>query len=578
MLDDNDDIINVDGKKFPSVVKVYILEDGAYRQLTDDIATYVAVDSNNNTYDFTEAAIGKTFKLEISPDSIFTKPEFTRTHEVKVVDGYNVYNAWELNLMTNDNASFNSDEGTLYQLTLVRDFLATKMPDKTADEIAAISNNLKSIVLHGNVNITTADIPDGYMYRYNKNGVPQVGFYDKIQVFSRDLTKSNPTFAMYGNYYTVYSYNLPCVVEQGYHSSNEDAFSNAKLFAIGSYADFRTSLDFNHKDYQSNVQNIAFRDNDPNSNDQSASERHMRGLSCFRFSWNVANLYNVNVDAFYVSMVPEDDDLTINLDKVKLYNSWQGHMFIWNNNYRQYVYYGDNHAEASKHELPANYQNIKINIKDSLLGKCGGPVILSQTDNKQYAYNSKSGADVVAIDSELYSYVTGQEAWFVAVNQTSMAGQILGMNQLITGFSGNTASFLSDKKITGVNTMNMIMVNMGPGQDFTDRGYEGSFTAVTTDGNGNVVSQTTGLYMNNDDAYVLNQYKSMTGGQAPIFQACAQVQQSNQAGTCFYNGSILTPDNTNYAGAGCFTGEYITMYYMGMGIMLEYYNASNPDT
>lgn len=576
MLDANDEIISVDGKSFKSIIKVYLVDGNSERELTgEELLGYVTINAEDNSYDFTEAAIGKSFKLEIRPDSesVADLQSVTRTHTVKIVDAYNIYEAWELNFITNTDNTFESDNGALSQLALVREFLAEKTK-KTVSEVADISNSIKGVVLHGNMDIKTNDIPDGYLYEYkNKNGVTKREFYDYIEVFCHAITPSNPTFTIEGNYYTVYSYNLPCVVETGVHKSNSDSFSNSKLICLkgGGAID----ANFNHKNYQSYVRNTAFRDNDPNSNDQSASERHMRGVSCFRLSYNVATVYNTNIDAYYVSMVPEADDLTINLDNVKFYNAWQGHLFIWNNNYLQEMIYG----EAGKDMEPrANYQNIKINITNSLLAKCGGPVILSQTDNKDKTYNKYSGADVVAVDSELYSYVTGQEAWFVAVGQTAMAGQILGMNQLVSLSSGGKASYLSDQFITGVNTMNMVMVNMGPGTDFTDRGYQGTFTEIKNNPGGESVT-INGLNMTSNQSVAM--YKAVMEQLIAMgyVDAMPPFFQSSTGGTCFSDGATgcYGMNFSNYQQCApdpeCFKGDYITLYYMGMGIMLEYYTA-----
>jgi hypothetical protein len=366
------------------------------------------------------------------------------------------------------------------------------------------------------------------------------------------VDSTNPTFRMYGNYYSVYSYNLPCVVPNGY-ANNDDAFSSTELFRF-SVNRSMFSESFSNEGYIVDVNDMAFRDNDPNSNDQSASERHMRGLLGFKISFINFNFNNSNIEAYTTSMVPEDDYLTVNINDSKLYNAWQGHIFIWNNNYL-------NDYLGRTNEGPfANYQNIKIFINNSLVAKCGGPVILSQCKDPAYAYNSKSGADIIVDDkSELYSYVTGQEAWFVAVGQTQLAGQILAMNQLVNGTAaaqGLSASYTSNEKITGVNTVNMIMVCMGVGSTITGgEDYDGTMT----------VNGVMGLNMTNNP-YV-DAYTQATGGQAPIFQSSA-------GGTCYTDGKtgIYTQQGIATKESGCFDGDYLTLYFMGITVMLEYYH------
>lgn len=576
MLDENDEIINVDGKNFRSIIKVYLVDGNNETELTGDtLASYVAVDRDKNSYDFTEAAIGKVFRLEIRPDSelVADVSAVTMSHTVTVVDAYNIYEAWELNVLSNRDRDIDGSTGTyLSQRAAVEKFLIGK---GIADP-AKILDTLSGVVLHGNISIGVDDLPEEYYFTYEKNGITQFTFYDEADLFNHGATSSRPTFDFHGNYYSIYSYELPCVVETGYHPTNSDSFSNSELLYFG-IRDELMATSFNHKNYSVNMNNVAFRDNDPNSNDQSASERHMRGIACLKTSHLVSNITNVNIDAYYISMVPEGDNQTVNLEKVKFYNAWQGHIFIWNNNYMTSHFWGED-----SDQLIPNHQNVIVNISNSLLAKCGGPVILSQNDNKDKKMSAKTGADVNVTNSTLYSYVTGQEAWFVAVGQTAMAGQILAMSNLVSAGAaqaGTQATYLSDKKITGVSTMNLIMVNMGSGFGFEDYGYEGSYTE---DG-------VTGLYMKNTDEalpnyFLLNTKEAVKEYGAPIFQTSEFMkyyQDGKTHGTCFTDNQsgVYTDLGVPATSAeGCFSGKFITLYTMGMGVMLEYYNETNPDT
>ena len=337
----NGEPVTVDGKDFPSIVKVYLLENGSYRELTADLATYVAVDAAHNSYDFTEEAIGKTFKLVIRPDSenVPGIEDVTRYHEVTVVDGYNVYNAWELNYLTNDPDGINygdegdaldHDSGTLRQIPVAYEFLAGKT-GMTTEEIDAFVNSISGLVFHGNLSITTADIPAKYVYSYTKDGEKREGFFDSTEVFTRSLTKENPTFSMYGNYYTLFAYGLPLECDIGYGGC-EDPYSNSKLLEfVVDFTDEEAET-FNHKDFHTTISNLALRGDDPNSNDAENNDKHMRGLIAMGASYNVIDVYNVNVEAFYTSFLADGDDLTVNLNKVYFYNAWQTHIFAWNTN------------------------------------------------------------------------------------------------------------------------------------------------------------------------------------------------------------------------------------------------------
>ena len=586
VLDENDEIVDADGSAFKYDISVYTGTEAKAENLLsgDALTSIVSIDTNNNTYDFASAAVGQVYTIQITPKEAYID-DATRSITVEVVDAYNIYEAWELNIITNDDDDINGGDdpidvngnstgNALSQLDLVKSFLEAK----GINDPITLSNSLKGVVIHNNLNVTTRDIPAKYIYNYTKNGVAQTGFYDKINIFSRNLTDSNPNFTIYGNYFSIYSYSLPCIIENGYHPTSTDNFSGADLICISTGT---VGTGFNHKNYHGRIENLALRDNDPNSNDQAASERHMRGLVCIKTLRNETTVYNTNIDAYYISMVPEADDLTVNLDYVRFYNSWQGHLFIWNTNSVNNVIYGEEHANDG--QLHENYQNIKINIRNSLLAKCGGPVILSQTADKDKARNVNSGADItVDENSTLYSYVTGQEAWFVAVGQTAVAAQIFALDQPITGTVSGlnsagvpamygkesySASFLANDKIAGVSTMNMIMVNMGDGFGFEDKGYTGSFKVVDSDGN--VIK--TGLNMKSDNTDLATYKSALAAAGAPIFQ-------TSSGGIFYYsapggNHGAYDLASGQYAMApNNYEGDYITLYLMGMGIMLEYYH------
>jgi hypothetical protein len=305
------------------------------------------------------------------------------------------------------------------------------------------------------------------------------------------------------------------------------------------------------------------------------------------------NILNSNIHAFFVSTCPEADATTINIKDSDLYNAWQGHIFIWSNNWVNREIYKEGYPDRYPHE---NYRNVKINITNSRLAKCGGPVILAQTEGTSPAY-IRCGTDVTVDDkSELYSYVTGQEAWFVALNQTQLAGQILAMDHYIQANlpEGVTASYNSKDKIPGVTTMNMIMVNMGGGAPTGYADYEGSLKIGET----MVLNQNDGDKTAHDNAtnpYLQGFTPIMSGMGAPVFQSSEGQQYVPKEysgapydmwvnpGTAFSDGAsgiysnVTTDEYGNITGfipadPTVFQGDYITLYFMGMGIALEYYH------
>ena len=523
---------------YTSKSNVYLVE-GENKTLLEgaNIATYVEINEARNTFDFTEAAIGKTFVIETASAEA---PNIKKSHTVEVVDGYNVYDAKELNLLTNYDDTLDDDGAMYSQLEAVNRFLANNgivRPEKLA-----------GLVLHGNLVINKTDIPSEYIGSYTKDGVSKTGLYDQLSVYNHANDNDVKNFSIYGNYYTISSYNLPTVGEKGF-LDNGDTVSNSQLFMFTvKESVFSGNASYNHTDYSTNVYNLALRDNDPNSNDQTASERHMRGLIAVKTQMQTINYVNSNIHAYFISFMTDSDHQTVNLTDVDFFNAWQNHLFTWANN-----------------KVPeAAHVNTKVNVlANSRLAKCGGPVIIAQTkvkddDGNKLDRNKNSKTDIEFSDTaELYSYVTGQEAWFIAYGMTQLATQIMALDQPIVLTSQYmsqaigqdiSSSFTTDMKIANVATMNLIMINMESG--FTVGGSEDIDGKLTIAGD-------TVMNMEDGENLTVNMHPALNV--APLFQS------SGADKVAYFDGSGLVGDGFDPA---FYTGDYITLYYMGVAIVL----------
>ena len=566
-LDANDNIVEIDGKTVPTFARVFLGDKvDEEKELTgSELTKYVKFVSTDNSYDFTEEAVGKTFTIEARPEGAGYE-SMTKTHTVEVVNGWNIYEAWELNIITNVAQNINGKN----QKDIVKNFLSEKGVTRP--------ENLAGVVLHCNLDIKRGDIPSDYFCEYvDKNGVTQKEFYDHFSVFNLGLTASQPTFNIYGNYFSIYSYNLPGVVPGGVANNGvDDPWSSSELFKLKlMYADVTGETAFGcfnenaFNDLKVNIQDIATRDNDPNSNDQTASERHIRGLICFKVGESETNMTNVNIEAYMTSVLVENANSTLNLDKVNFYNAWQGHLFLWNDNFYQRSSWGRN---KEKDITDSDIQDLIVNIKDSSLTKCGGPVIIAQSAETNLACNTTNGSQVnVDAASDLHTYVTGQEAWFVATGQTPLAAQIKAMNYFVNG-TNSGHGFTSMNKIKGVETINIVMVSMGTGLSI-----DGSETYNASYLRAGVPSLKMSRSDNKREIFqnpYLDQYKQLTAAEnngvpAPVFQ-------TSGGGIAYSDGKLETGKCLGVQGDFA-SGKYITLYYMGVGIMMEYYNPSNPE-
>ncbi len=592
---------------YTSISQVYLLDAGNLSGEGTQVGTeYVVIDESDNSFDFTEAAIGKYFRIVSAPEAAQSNK---KSLVVRVVDAYNAYDVKELNLITNyeedldgsEFANVKDEHGNEYgQLTAVKKFLAKHNIEYV---------NVSGVVLHSNMNVTESDIPEEYFFEYEKDGIRKKGLFEYLSVYNRNLTTPGESFTLYGNYYSIYSYNLPCVVEKGV-ANNEDEFSSAQLIYIRGRNENAIKADTvnKHRIYKGSILDTGFRDNDPNSNDQSASARHMLGLIGIKLRKCDALIRNINIEAYYISLFADWDNLDMTIENSKIYNAWQGHLFIYNENDMQ-----------SKDEMPGEYyQNVRVNIKNSLMGKCGGPVILSQQNEAGYNKNLHSGA-TVNIDeaSELYSYVTGQEAWFVAVGATADASNVMLLDNPIRNNSNGLSSITSKDKIQGVETMNLIMLSMQSGVS-TSGSYEVLNDSLSIGTNKVLDLSATGTAPNpltQQGMTLKNNYEvdvMLNGGattEHPIFQTSTILPTADILGVNIkptfvadpYSNTIVNtfgetiantirgqvaplPDGTpqkdqmleqaNAIENAWQTGDYISLYFGGLALTLEYYHTA----
>ncbi len=600
ILNKNGLLEEVDGKLIKTDVTIY--DKNGVKLSDEEEKAIVTFDPSTNTYLFSDAALNNTYTLEIVPnDERYPVSDINAVKNsltVTVVDAYNVYHAYELNLITNvpeetwwfDGTGM-TDEQKFSQGTVVAEFLESK-------GILQYRDGLKGVVIHKDLTIEQndqkKDLPEKYFVEYEKDGKKNTALVEHVGIFNH-LASVGETFSIYGNCYSIFSYNLPAVAHKGF-GNNDDPYSSATLFELqANTEDFKkdeyaNSRSFPFDQVKYNIKDLALRDNDPHSNDQKASERHMRGVSAFQVGSSTVNMTNVNIDAFMMSVSTEEDGLTLNLKNVKFYNAWQGHLFLWSHN----KFYDT--LELQNERPSESIFGIKVNIETSMLAKCGGPVILAQNANRDLECNYGLSIDVVVdeeTDKNLYSYVTGEEAWFVAVNQVALAKKILMANDGISQLSSlmnvfrildKPASFLSTTKISGVPTVNMKMVVMGDGDiaGGSIAEHRGSYTVA-----GKTVMN---MKINDGENTALKDMMAPTAnGSVPILQSSGGgiAYQDVETGTLMpyapegiieipleLSGMLGIPAGTKipYPDPAVFEGEYLNIYMQGIGILLEYYH------
>ncbi len=521
---------------------------------------YVTIDEENHTFQFTKAAEGKTFVIKTRPDDIPAgKVEtFTKTLEVTVVDAYNVHDAKELNVMTNKSVTLGNSGYD--QLAVVNSFLANN--GITRPEV------VNGIVLHNNFTVTRTDLPAEYFITA-ENGNTYI--WDHQSIYYHEM-QSAGTFNFYGNYFTINTYNIPIVAPQGTQlvggklANDDNGLSSSEIFRFNVAESLWYDPNFNHTNYVYNFYALGMNDNDESVSVEELveSQRHMLGVYAFKTAKAVYNFNAVNATRYYITAMPEYDCQTVNLNYTKFYDAWQSHINTWTRN---------DIDDKNATTLHANHVPATININNSFVGKAGGPAILCMNANTSDSANSQS-KNIVNIDdnSEVFSYVVGNEAWFTSHGISSQAMEIGGIDYF---FNQNGVSY---KTQLGENTngfMNMVMITM-------DADYiPGLNTGTPSDIDGICkIGDVTVLDM---DDYDLNGdgVADITYGNQYVFGTIVQSAQagmfppvfaSSEGGVGYYDGSALN----SLTGNNLYQGDYLTLYYYNLGIVVGYNEGKLP--
>ena len=555
---------------------------------------YVTIDEVNHTFDFTEAAIGKTFVITTAHKDY---AKFTKEFTVTVVDGYNVHKAIELNLLTNRNDDISSKEG-LYQLKLLHEVLGNNqiagINDMTYDQYKAFVDGINAIILHDNFTLKTSDFPDKYFFE-TSDGTKYL--WDHESLYYREFTDVSiynvdgatpEVFNLYGNYFTVLTYEIPIVAKDGTVNKNgtatneDDNISSSQLFRFNVsstiWDNAIVNSAFYHENYVANIYALGTRDDNPSLavQPESAQLRSRLGIYAFKLASGTYNLYAVNSQAFFNTMTAEYDDLTVNIDYCSFYNAWNNHISTWTSNR---IDNNETYDPSGNVKVHAGYDPTRINISNSFVGKSGGPAILAMVEDPDKEYNIKAGSKpIINIDenTNIFSYVKGDESWFVSYNATPIAGLLASYNN----YFPNGSTFLT--KIGGGenNFMNMVCL-------FMDAHFNpATFAGVTTDLNGSLTiggkviqdmdTTESGQYGHGGlvDLYRANAKGNdpMTGTvqSAPVFVSSEGGISFTDQNTGIYELTQTGPAPITSADHAAVKGDHLAMFLYNLGLTLGF--------
>lgn len=555
-LIDNETKKKTDITSYTSVSTVTVTGESAPLE-GDELAKFVTIDEEKNAFDFTEAAIGRTFTITTRPKDYEDQADkLTKSLTVMIVDGYNIYKAYELNYITNcdhfDFTETNPDEQR-NQIQIVDDFLKN-------EKNATRPENINGIVLHNNLTIERTDIPSEYFLNSNRNN----DLYEFISVFIHELTETHKTFTLNGNFFAIYSHNLPCVVPQGV-GNQDNIVSNAQLFRFLSDAD--KDKNYDHTQYVTNIKNLMLVDDDPRSDQSADVNKAMLGIAAIKTYGNVVNIDNVNIQSYYISLIAERDYHTINIKNSKFHNSFQNNIHLLSSNH---VQDDDDEEPLAKEEYP----RLTLNVVSSSITNSGGPAIITQVADATANKNKNAGALVnISEDSLVEAWVTGDEAWFTTLKLNYLIGGIKTMN---TGFKAMGSSFITDRNTASGGTMgfmNVVMVNLIV-PDFENGDFSGAINQVL--GAADIDGK---LFIGNKCAMDMDDYNrggvKTTYGNTAVSDIKSKAPDANAFATPSGGAGYLAGAAINVTAGSLAASEqnnYLALYYGSMAIIFGNYH------
>lgn len=615
-------------------IKVEKHNGSQYVELTPTEYTQYVETTTYGSIDFTEAAEDKKFKVTVSAtnyDSDFAEDYFTSTNgvpsfnlEIKVVEGYNVYDAKGLSLF--DNANINNQWRDL----------------KNAWGLSGVTTS--TLILQNSIHITDADVPASHFFSQtdvnnmtpaarNATNQPIVGSLkdsagDETMIYMR-LLGDDDKFTLYGNYFEISVADVlneqKEVVKKGLSRSvvtghDGDSPRGVVVSADGnSYLTTHTAL--------FKVQGVKEEGGLLINSSEGAEHTSSQGIATIKDAYFIGNaprsenpLCSGGIILLKSESVNLDVDNTINKDWFIGWmteygwdqagiNSLDNTSDAWKN------LVNDGNADRNSHTNILNskgYNNYSslfyfwgtpnVVIGNSEFVGCGGPVIvtdqitgdLNPADDVRNFFDRNTGFGGFASEIDIYgskmeSYVTGLEAWFATYNADAIFASIKAVNAAY--LATQQSSFLTDHEETK-NAMNMIVCYKWGVESLADansfvatRGYarmfddETKYNAYYDNNNENdfvyhgldrsiTYVDALGRYVytgKGAQAHLQGLNAAIAGGTDPEL---GRFENSSNGSTLKF-GSEIAPDNVDYATLGV-SKTYLNGYLTnGFGVLIE---------
>ena len=483
--------------------------------------------------------------------------KYTKSFEVEVVEGYNVYDVKEFAYVNNYDLRNNVDaaEGQ----SGWRKFRADNGLTLRDEEI----NALKGVVLHNNLVFTAKDIPASFLYTdkevTDKNYVGTLKDEASRALYLRDLELFEK-FNVYGNYfmldatkmpYALYSpgYNMSTVFDDEGNVVSTNMISHTTLLKV-----------MGHSDEISTTTSSLVTDLDVVGNaPRTAEYKAQGGLILLKTQRTQFELNNIISKCFFITGMGERAFGRIDFNNMKCYDSFNSPIYNWGHN-------------------NMNLDNVEIK-------GAGGPAIIADMTTS----NGGSSPRIIGKNCVFENLVSGDEAWFTMANATSLIGQFKDLDAIPRGIcKAYSLPFTKSFCTTGKDN---------DGKEFFDRlniyvvvKSDGNAIANTTNGNqtyieinGAVLDYGVGSKYATDkcnssdqsEAKIAAYRQTLAGALQTYGLQGAPILESSAGGVILYDGTEQPKQVTDMA--KIIEGDTINVYYNtgtfeGMlGIMMEYF-------
>ncbi|MEG2270410.1 MAG: hypothetical protein RSC27_03715 [Bacilli bacterium] len=527
-LDDDNKEIVLENYKF--TFKLFSINGTTEKELAQsEIVTFVDVNHEKYAYDFKELAIGKTFKLIVSPEDKLGLygDSFQSKFIFDVVEGTNVYNSLELSYLDNVNPE--------WEILRERGGLSKK-------------SSTKKIILQNSIDVEPKDLPqnlfwhaeptnptdrvEGYKYvnPADSDAAIAVGsMVDWLNIYERAPKANEDTFGVEGNYFKLNCSKLTNVVrptdkiiwslndtetpgkKEWTFNLPDNPMSHAQLIFIGLQS-YNTAI----PDLKYTQNNLSIIGNDKVSGESQLGCGGIIYLKAYPNS-HVTVTNNIAIN-WFISYMSVTECSKFIVDKTKGYD-----------NYSSFFY---------------NYGNKTTEVIDSEFENCGGPVfIANHVSPKDYGY--KYLPKMYYTNTKSHSYLVGNEAWFVATGSVAYAGQVQQLAILLSNYGT-----MITKEINGVSKFDCAGIIKLDGTN-----AESSTTAPSS---GLFVADTKHV-IDYEDPTIKTVLNNPALSKAPVF-----VQPQTGVISYFNGTNLINPLNNNPTPLnGLNGGDYLTVYLPG---------------